>query len=96
MDVRDYDDHSTQAPAIFNYLMFVPCLPLLDPLHSELEQQVINCLEDLVRPLRDEILATRCVAARVATHLKHVELPSKDPFVDVSSSLAPVHLFGAL
>jgi hypothetical protein len=47
-----------------------------------------------VRPLRNEILAIRCVAARVA--LKHVEFPSKDPFVDMSNSLAPVHPFGAL
>jgi hypothetical protein len=65
-------------------------------LHSELEQQIIIYLEDLVWPLRDEISATKFVATRVATHLKHVELPSEDPSVVVSSSSAHVLPFGAL
>ena len=64
-------------------------VPLLDSLHLELQQQIITCLEDLVRPLRDEISAIKLWLARVATCLKHVELPSVYPSIDVFGLFGP-------
>lgn len=79
--VHDYDDHAPQAPPIFD-LQSMPHAPqalpifdlqsMLEPLlesrHLELQQQIITHLKDLVRPLRDELSATRLWLACAARH----------------------------
>ena len=86
-DLHARYDRAPQAPAIFDLQSILT--PLLQSLHSELQQHIITHLENLVRPLIDEISAIKLWLARLATHLKRVELPSEDPSVDVSGLFAP-------
>jgi len=86
-DLHARCDRAPQALAIFDLQSILT--PLLQSLHSELQQHIITHLENLVRPLIDEISAIKLWLARLATHLKHVELPSEDPSVDVSGLFAP-------
>jgi hypothetical protein len=84
--VHDCKDHAPQALAIFDPQSMLA--PLLESLQSEFQQQITH-LEDLARPLRDEISAIKLWLARVATHLKHAELPREDLSVDVSGLVGP-------
>ena len=76
-----WHDHAFQAPITFDLQSMLA--PLLESLHLELQQQLITRMEDLVRPLRDLILAIRFWIARVATHMKHVKLPMEETSIDV-------------
>ena len=82
-----WHDHAFQAPITFDLQSMLALL--LESLHLELQQQIITHLDELVRPLRDEVSAIKLWLAHVATHLKYVELPSKDPSVDMSSLFGP-------
>lgn len=86
-DVRDRGDHAPQASAIFDLESVLT--PLLESLHSELQQNIITHLKNLVRPLRDEISAIKLWLTRKATFSKHVELPGEGPSTDVSGFFAP-------
>jgi hypothetical protein len=68
--------------------------PLMDSLHSELQLMILIQLDQVVRPLKEEASIIKLWLARVATHLEHVEMPSKEPLLVMwSASLAPVFWF---
>ncbi|XP_039784393.1 uncharacterized protein LOC120651093 [Panicum virgatum] len=52
--------------------------PLMDSLRSELQQMILTTLDEVVRPLKEEASVIKLWLARVANHLEHIEIPSKE------------------
>jgi hypothetical protein len=56
--------------------------PLVDSLHSKLQEFFMSQLEEVVRPLKAEASTIRLCLARVANHLGCVDSSSKDPAIE--------------
>ena len=67
--------------------------PLMDSLRSELQQMILTTLDEVVRPLKEEASVIKLWLARVANHLEHIEIPSKDswPLFSDSALTEPVN-----
>ncbi|CAN6311757.1 unnamed protein product [Urochloa humidicola] len=67
----------------------------MDSLRSELQQMFQTQLEEVVRPLKDEVSTIKLWLARVANYLERTEMPSEEPSASDMAGLfgpcSPVH-----
>ncbi|CAN6223987.1 unnamed protein product [Urochloa humidicola] len=67
--------------------------PLLESLHSDLQEFIESCIEKIMHPLRAEASTIKLWLARVANHLERVEPTCKDPLVGLFGPCSPVRRY---